>query len=182
MKTAPVISVIALLFGSGWIITTASAQQKIAEPPQLQEPPILPSPARSRRALPITGPGAITVPEQPQGWRAPERLQVREERGVRYVSGGIGLNEREELNALSKQFNLRIRFAVQGGNYLADINVDITNASGEKVLSAKSEGPWFFAQLAPGIYRVDVQAMDRAQNQSVRVNAGRQASLNFFWN
>ncbi len=90
-------------------------------------------------------------------------------------------NERDELNALSHQFNLRLLFAVQAGNYLADVRVNIINARGETVFSAKSEGPWFFVQLPPGAYTVDVDAMGRTQGQSVRINSGRQSRLNFFW-
>ena len=168
---------------SGGFISWAGAQPMAVEPPQLQEPPLLSSPPRQGIApvrAPSVGSGPMTQGE-PQGWVPRSGLQVREDRGIRYVSGGIGVSEREELNALADQFNLRLLFAVQAGNYLADIRVNITNARGETVLNAKSEGPWFFAQLPPGAYTVDVDAMGRTQGQPVRINSGRQSRLNFFW-
>jgi hypothetical protein len=115
------------------------------------------------------------------GWSPPSGIQVREDRGIRYVSGGIGVNGRDELNALSHQFNLRLLFAMQAGNYLADVQVNIIDARGETVLSAKSEGPWFFAQLPPGAYTVDVDALGQTQGQTVRIGGARQSRLNFYW-
>lgn len=182
---------LAVLMLSGGLISWAGAQpmQSVSpaySPPQLQEPPLLSSPPRQGiapgRAMPSVGSEDGSMMQgEPQGWTPRSGLQVREDRGIRYVSGGIGVSERDELNALSHQFNLRLLFAVQAGNYLADIRVNITNARGETVLSAKSEGPWFFAQLPPGAYTVDVDALDRTQRQAVRISGGRQSRLNFFW-
>ena len=72
------------------------------------------------------------------------------------------------------------------GEYLAAVHVDILNARGESVLSAESNGPWFFAQLAPGDYAVKVTLTsltggDRTQQKSVHVDGSRQSSLDFDW-
>jgi hypothetical protein len=116
-------------------------------------------------------------------WLPPGGLiRIEENQGVRYASGGIGESERDELNALSNQFNLRLLFAMQGsGNYLADVQVDIMDESGKTVLSAESQGPWFFAQLPPGAYRVQVSVLNQTQQQTVRVSGSRQSRLNFYW-
>ncbi|TVR64800.1 MAG: carboxypeptidase regulatory-like domain-containing protein [Candidatus Competibacteraceae bacterium] len=115
------------------------------------------------------------------GWLPPGgSLQVRDYQGVRYVSGGIGLSEREELSALSPQFNLRLMFAVQRGNYLADVQVRILGSGGAVVLDAKSEGPHFLAQLPPGRYTVEVNVRDQTQRQTAQVGT-RQTRLNFYW-
>lgn len=184
MATMQKMGLTALLVGG--LVSSAGAQPPMAvEPPQLQEPPLLSSPPRQGiaqvRGASVGSEDGSMAPDQPQGWMPRSGLQVREDRGIRYVSGGIGVSEREELNTLADQFNLRLLFAVQTGNYLADIRVNITNARGETVLNAKSEGPWFFAQLPPGAYTVDVDAMGRTQGQPVRINSGRQSRLNFFW-
>ena len=117
------------------------------------------------------------------GWLPPGSLiQVQNDRGIRYMSGGVGEGERAELNALSPQFNLRLLFAMQGsGDYLADIRVSILNARGETVLSAESRGPWFFAQLLPGAYTVNVDAMGQTQEQTTHISDARQTHLNFYW-
>lgn len=180
MAKIRMISLVALTL-SGGLIPWVGAQQI----PSLQEPPLLSS---SPRQAPLpdgrilhTGPEAPLAMDSGPRWSPPSGIRIREDRGIRYVSGGIGANERDELNALSPQFNLRLLFAIQAGNYLADIRVNIIDARGETVLSAKSEGPWFFAQLPPGAYTVDVDAMGRTQGQTVRISGTRQSRLNFFW-
>ncbi|HRX71930.1 MAG: carboxypeptidase regulatory-like domain-containing protein [Candidatus Competibacteraceae bacterium] len=116
-------------------------------------------------------------------WLPPGGLvHIQESQGVRYVSGGIGEGERDELNALSSQFNLRLLFAMQGsGDYLADVRVSIMDESGKTVLNAESQGPWFFAQLPPGAYRVEANVLNQTQQQAVRVSSTRQSHLNFYW-
>ena len=109
-------------------------------------------------------------------------IKIEDYRGIRYLSGGIGEGERAELNALSNQFNLRLLFAMQGsGNYLADIRVNILDSRGEVTLSAESNGPWFFAQLPPGTYTIEVSIPDQLQRQTVRIEGSRQSQLNFYW-
>ncbi|MEZ5601049.1 MAG: hypothetical protein R3F36_08715 [Candidatus Competibacteraceae bacterium] len=67
------------------------------------------------------------------------------------------------------------------GDYLADIKVIIiVDKRGETVLSAVSNGPWFYAQLPPGTYTVEVSTPDQAQRQPVTIGA-RQSRLNFYW-
>ena len=181
MAKIRMISLVALTL-SGGFIPWAGAQQI----PSLQEPPLLSTsprqaPLPDRRIQLHTGPEIQWATDSSPGWSPPSGIQVREDRGIRYVSGGIGVNGRDELNALSHQFNLRLLFAMQAGNYLADVQVNIIDARGETVLSAKSEGPWFFAQLPPGVYTVDVDAMGRTQGQTVRISDARQSRLNFFW-
>ncbi|MCB1823988.1 MAG: carboxypeptidase regulatory-like domain-containing protein [Candidatus Competibacteraceae bacterium] len=115
-------------------------------------------------------------------WLPPgDLIQVQDYRGIRYASGGVGESERAELNALSGQFNLRLLFAMQGsGDYLADIKVIIVDKRGETVLSAASNGPWFYAELPPGTYTVEVSTPDQTQRQPVTIGA-RQSQLNFYW-
>lgn len=121
---------------------------------------------------------------------APRKLvEVKSDQGIRYVSGGVGETERDALNALSDQFNLRLIFAMaDNGAYLAAVRVNITNASGEQVLSAVSEGPWFFAQLEPGKYTVDVsvvggqdQVAQEPQQKTVQVDGSGQSVVRFLW-
>jgi hypothetical protein len=106
---------------------------------------------------------------------------VQSDQGIRYVSGGIGLSERDELRALSDQFNLQLMFAMHGsGNYLADVQVRILDARGAPVLNATSQGPYFMAQLPPGSYTVEADMFGQTQRQTVRVGP-RQSRLNFYW-
>jgi len=108
-------------------------------------------------------------------------VQVQTEGNIRYASGGIGLSEREELGALSNQFNLRLMFAMHGsGNYLADVRVRILDSRGGAVLDATSRGPYFLAQLPSGRYTVEAEMLGQSQRQTASVGA-RQSQLNFYW-
>ena len=116
------------------------------------------------------------------GWLPPGgSIQVQTYQGIRFASGGIGLSGRDQLSALSPQFNLRLMFAMQGsGNYLAGAQVRILNSRGAVVLDATSEGPYFLAQLPPGSYTVEVSALGQTQQQTARIGQ-QQSRLNFFW-
>ena len=116
------------------------------------------------------------------GWLPPGgSMQVQTYEGIRFASGGIGLSGRDELRALSPQFNLRLMFAMQGsGNYLAGAQVHILNSRGAVVLDATSEGPYFLAQLPPASYTVEASALGQTQRQTARIGQ-QQSRLNFFW-
>ncbi|MDG4595675.1 MAG: carboxypeptidase-like regulatory domain-containing protein [Candidatus Contendobacter sp.] len=117
-----------------------------------------------------------------RGWLPPGgSIQVQTHQGIRFASGGIGLSGRDELRALSPQFNLQLMFAMQGsGNYLAGAQVRILNSHGVVVLDATSEGPYFLAQLPPGNYIVEVSTLGQTQRQTARIGQ-QQSRLNFFW-
>ena len=177
-----------LLLGGG-LPLLANAQATLGAPPthgaspQFQEPAPLHRPETPQVREPTLAQINPLPPEEPaMGWLPPGgSLQVRDYQGIRYVSGGIGLSGREELSALSPQFNLRLMFAIHGaGSYLADVGVRILGSGGAVVLDAKSEGPHFLAQLPPGRYTVEVNARDQTQRQPAQVGA-RQTRLNFFW-
>lgn len=179
---------LALLAASG-LPLLANAQSTYGAPlphgasPQFQEPPPLHRPETPRVQEPTLAQINPLPPEEPgMGWLPPGGLlQVRDYQGIRYVSGGVGLSEREELSALSPQFNLRLMFAIHGaGNYLADVGVRILGSGGAVVLDAKSEGPHFLAQLPPGRYTVEVSARDQTQRQTAQIST-RQTRLNFYW-
>jgi hypothetical protein len=187
----------ALILGGG-VLQSASAQQTVGAPPthdadsqpRYQEPaPATPAPrprpdpyAGSESAAPSSpSPDAAAGPDG-----SSPLPQVHSDRGIRYVSGGVGEGERAELDALSNQFNLRLLFAIQGsGEYLSAVRVNILDARGETVLTAESKGPWFFAQLAPGDYTVEASvpgpAQQQPQRQTAHIEGSRQSRLDFRW-
>lgn len=100
--------------------------------------------------------------------------------GIAYVSGGIGQDEREALTAQAAGYNLKLVFADKsGGHYLSDIKVSIKGAKGADVLEAVADGPWFFAKLPPGSYRVSAAVGEQRQTRAVTVGKQRQSRLAF---
>lgn len=110
-----------------------------------------------------------------------QSVEVKNYGGVSYLSGGVGLGEREELEAMGKSYDLKLVFAVQQGNFLSDVNVVIKASSGNVVLEAVSDGPWLYAQLPSGTYHVSATAMGKTITKVARVNAGGRTRLNFSW-
>jgi hypothetical protein len=108
-------------------------------------------------------------------------IKAKSYSGIPYVSGGIGLDEREALTRMSPDYNLKLSFAVTSGNYLGDVPIVIRDAGGKVVLEAVSEGPWFLTKLPPGKYNVTAKLMGQIQQRSVQVSAGGQSQLSFFW-
>lgn len=187
----------AVLVLNGSLLQLAGAQQTDQDPspfgpamgtPFAQEPlPAEPEPLLDQR------PSAVTTPSQPGDFVAdpqvsmPDRARrIHEDQGIQYVSGGVGTDERQAIEALANQFSLRLMFALQdGGQYLADVQVSIREVEGHMTLDARSEGPLFFAQLPPGHYRVEATPSgmpDRIpQSKTVRLTGTGQSRLNFYW-
>lgn len=103
--------------------------------------------------------------------------------GVPYISGGIGFSERTEMQEVKSRFNLRLLFAVAGsGSYLADVRVRIDDAAGPTLLEAVSQGPWFYASLAPGRYVLRVDNAGQVQTRDIAIPATGAVEQSFYWN
>lgn len=105
----------------------------------------------------------------------------RTDEGVAYMSGGVGEDEREAMHELARNYNLRLVFAEKDGAYLSDVKVDIRNAAGRDILSAVSNGPWFFAKLPNGRYKIKAEVRGKSMAQSAVIGRESQAELKFYW-
>lgn len=86
------------------------------------------------------------------------------------VSGGFGVEERENLRAMSKDDNLELSFALQNKDYLGGAKVLIKDGNGKDVLKTFSDGPLFFAKLPQGTCAVEATSLGQAQEQIVHSN------------
>jgi hypothetical protein len=109
------------------------------------------------------------------------QLQVKNYDGIPYVSGGFGIEERENLRTLGKNDNLELSFALQNRHYLDGARVLIKDSNGKDILEAVSDGPLFFAELPKGIYTVEATAMGHTEEQIAHVPSKGQAQLYFAW-
>lgn len=89
------------------------------------------------------------------------------ERGIAYVSGGVAEAEEDELVAQRKNFSFWLTTASKGsGAFLADVRVRILDErSGQTVLEHTLDGPWLFANLPPGRYRVEATYREFADSK-----------------
>lgn len=89
----------------------------------------------------------------------------------RYVAGGIGLEESEQMKAAAHGFPLAITVASKSGAYLADSQIRIDDARGKAVLDTKLEAPYLLVDLAPGKYTVEATLQGKRQTRSVDIAA-----------
>lgn len=100
--------------------------------------------------------------------------------GIEYMTGGFGYDERQEMAAMAKAFNVKAVFSAQSGDYLADVVVTITKVSGAVVMKLPGAGPWLFVKLPPGKYAINAVYEGKEKNQVI--DAGRRLkTIMFRW-
>lgn len=108
--------------------------------------------------------------------------QVREEQGVSYVTGGVGIDARELIRPIGRDMSLQLVFAEKrSGALVSDVDVRIADAQGKDVLRLDKADPLVFAQLPPGTYEVSVTASGETLERKVTVPARGQRTETFHW-
>jgi len=100
-------------------------------------------------------------------WSADQRTTGGRE--VAYISGGVGDEDEARLKARQNEFNLKLLFTLNEGNYLAGVNVGIADSSGRNVIQAVSEGPYFMASLPAGQYTIAATRDGKTITRKVQV-------------
>jgi len=114
---------------------------------------------------------------------APAWAQTQVVTPVPYATGGIGLDEREQLRQDAKRlgYNLKIVTAADAGNYLGSVQVTIADARGAQVLQAALDGPWLYAKLPPGRYAISATDGTTTRKRTVDVPAGGTREVVLTW-
>ncbi|MBV7485872.1 carboxypeptidase-like regulatory domain-containing protein [Bordetella sp. BOR01] len=107
---------------------------------------------------------------------------VQQQGQVQYLMGGFGHDESEAIKAASSSYPLALTFAAtQGGAYLADVQVAITDAQGKAVLSTTADGPYLLVKLPPGNYKISARFKDKEQTRQVTVSGQGTVRQTFNW-
>lgn len=101
--------------------------------------------------------------------------------GVTYVTGGAGTEAVDRLRAMEKDFNLKLVFALNNGEYLADVDVSVVDGANHVMLNALSEGPWLLARLPAGNYQVSANYHGSVEHRAVAVGATTLRTVDFRW-
>jgi hypothetical protein len=102
-----------------------------------------------------------------------ERPEPQTQNDVTYVCGGVGREETAYMKKAAKDYDMMLTFAARDGSYLADVDVEITDAKGLPVLHTTCSGPLMLVDLPKsGNYRVHAAAAGYTLNQTVKVTAG----------
>jgi hypothetical protein len=100
--------------------------------------------------------------------------------GIMYASGGVGINERMDMDAMAKNYNLKMVFVEAPRDYVAGVKVTVEDHNGKVLLETISNGPWFFAKLPQGDYRVITSFRNHREIKNLKV-AGGPETVAFFW-
>lgn len=100
---------------------------------------------------------------------------------VTYVSGGVGLESLDQLSSMSRDFNLKLVFALNSGAYLSGVEVEIVDRKGQTIVDATSDGPWFMAKLPAGSYQVIATVAGKAEKRQVMVGSSGLKTVNLRW-
>ncbi len=107
--------------------------------------------------------------------------QIQQQGDVSYVSGGVGQDESKALQRAEHQWPLTLRFTGPGGEFLADVRVQIADTHGANLLDATSRGPYMLVKLPPGHYTVHVSHGGVNKTSAVTVGANGGAHAAFDW-
>lgn len=103
------------------------------------------------------------------------------DRGVAFISGGVGLEEREEMARWETSFNVKIVTATQGaGAFIASVHIDVHRGQ-ELVFDRTMDGPWMLLRLPPGQYAVTANADGRLRRANLAVPGTGRVSLVLRW-
>jgi hypothetical protein len=98
-----------------------------------------------------------------------------------YISGGTGADERAELLAKEKEYNLKILAAAKSGDYLAGVKVVIESATKERVLDTTMDGPILLTRLTPGTYTIKATSGSQTLTRTVTIAAQGLRQADFRW-
>jgi hypothetical protein len=88
---------------------------------------------------------------------------------IAYASGGIGLTEREQMQAMLGDYSLKLMFAIEGsGAYVSGVSVTLSQA-GEPVFEVNDVGPWLLVKLPAGPYQVAARSSAKTVEAAVTV-------------
>jgi hypothetical protein len=120
-----------------------------------------------RKLCPIAGACAVAAALAVSGALAAEKQAAPA--SVEHVSGGVGADELARLTSQEHRYNLKLVFTLNEGNYLADVNVVLTDARGRRLLEHLAPGPLLLARVPPGRYTVSATYEGKTVTREVRV-------------
>ena len=123
---------------------------------------------------------ALTSSSAAPTWADDETLEVYEQNGISYVSGGIGKDESDALQSMQHNYNLRIMNADKAGHFSGDTRIVISDMK-QVVLLDDNSGPLFYANLPKGRYVVEGFSQEQSKRQTVVITGEKAAHVRFVW-
>lgn len=133
----------------------------VTHEPLPHQPPISRETPTHPVAVNEAPPPAVRVPAPPPAEDvalrspAPNDIPVvHDSHGIAYVTGGVGQDEVAAFRGVASGYNMRATFTTGSGEYLSGVVVQVSKPDGTVVFNATSDGPYLFARLPQGRYRL----------------------------
>lgn len=107
-------------------------------------------------------------------------LENEEMNSIPYVTGGVGDEERETMQAMKPDYNLFIESATKSGAYVGDTKVVISERGGPQIFETNA-GPLFYAQLPPGRYTIEGMSQGQVIKKDITISKRKPANIHFQW-
>ena len=101
---------------------------------------------------------------------------VQQSGDVRYVSGGVGLDESQAFLSHRSAYPLSIEiYANRNGHevYTSDAAVTVRDGRGDTVMQTRAQGPFVLVDAPPGRYSIDVTRAGRTEIRHAQLAPGR---------
>jgi hypothetical protein len=129
----------------------------------------------------MAGMGCAPAPGNTSGGAASPAaaLPAKQYRGIDYVTGGVGEDEAAALRAVASRYSMRARFTSSSGEFLSGVKVLLSRVNGALVFVATTDGPYLYAQIPPGHYRIVAvsNGVERASDINVPSRGGVSVAL-----
>jgi len=127
-----------------------------------QEPASSPAPGEAAKS--VLPSEAVPLPD------------VKTSGSVSYVTGGIPYEQLPAFTKARSQYPLNIEIYEKDGaknGFTADAGVKLIDRNGNVVLDAKAEGPYLWAKVPAGQYRLQTTLNGKMKEQRVSVGSGK---------
>jgi len=108
------------------------------------------------------------------------QLEIFQTGGITYVSGGIGQEESDEMEASQQNYNLRVTNADRTGHFSGDTRIVISDMKNHPLLDT-SVGPLFYADLPNGRYIVEGFNEVQSKKQTIHIVGRAPVRIHFIW-
>ena len=101
---------------------------------------------------------------------------------VAYMSGGVGIDERQQMQMKAKDYDLKLSCADSRGEFISDVKVIIDDRHGKELVNLITAGPWLFVELPTGNYQLKATfAAHTEEIKDIHVSQGHLAARLLHW-
>ena len=123
---------------------------------------------------------AIAVPAMAQD-ASQDLPEVVRYGDITYMTGGVGLEERDAMKTVAKDYNLFISNANGYGKFTAAVTIVIKDKDGKEIFTAYDTGPLLYAKIPDGSYTVEAVSGENRMVRKITVSGKKHANVHFVW-